>query len=114
VRRLRRHERVWTEALILTGLAAGYLPWLMYLNRTVFTFYTIAFEPYLILALTAAVGVLLGTAADPESRRTAGIRTVGAFLGLCVAISLFFLPIWTAMPIPDWFFRIHLWLPSWL
>jgi dolichyl-phosphate-mannose-protein mannosyltransferase len=114
VRRLRRHERVWVEALILTGLAAGYLPWLMYLNRTVFTFYTIAFEPYLILGLTAALGVLLGTAADPESRRTIGIRTVGIFLGVCVVISVFFLPIWTAMPIPDWFFRIHLWLPSWL
>jgi dolichyl-phosphate-mannose--protein O-mannosyl transferase len=114
VLRLRRRESVAIEALILTGLAAGYLPWLLYLHRTVFSFYTIAFEPYLILALTAALGMLLGTAADPESRRTVGIRAVGIFLGLCVAVSLFFLPIWTAMPVPDWFFRIHLWLPSWL
>jgi dolichyl-phosphate-mannose-protein mannosyltransferase len=114
VLRLRRRERVATEALILTGLAAGYLPWLLYLHRTVFTFYTIAFEPYLILALTAALGMLLGTAADPERRREAGIRTVGIFLAVCVALSLFFFPIWTAMSVPDWFFRIHLWLPSWL
>ncbi len=114
VLRLRRRESVATEALILTGLAAGYLPWLMYLHRTVFSFYTIAFEPYLILALTAALGILLGTAADPESRRGVGIRAVGIFLGVCAALSLFFFPIWTGMSVPDWFFRIHLWLPSWL
>jgi dolichyl-phosphate-mannose-protein mannosyltransferase len=114
VRGLLRREPVWREAFILIGLAAGYLPWLLYLHRTVFTFYTIAFEPYLILALTAALGMLLGTAADPQSRRTVGLRTVGVFLAVCVAMSVFFLPIWTAMPVPDWFFRIHLWLPSWL
>jgi dolichyl-phosphate-mannose-protein mannosyltransferase len=114
VLRLRRRERVVAEALILTALAAGYLPWLLYLHRTVFSFYTIAFEPYLILALTAAIGMLLGTAADPESRRVVAIRAVGIFLGGCVALSLFFLPIWTAMSVPDWFFRIHLWLPTWL
>jgi dolichyl-phosphate-mannose-protein mannosyltransferase len=114
VLRLRRRESVVAEALILTGLAAGYLPWLLYLHRTVFSFYTIAFEPYLVLALTAALGMLVGTAADPESRRVVGLRSVGIFLGLCVVLSAFFLPIWTAMPIPDWFFRIHLWLPSWL
>ncbi|MEO7146464.1 MAG: phospholipid carrier-dependent glycosyltransferase, partial [Terrimesophilobacter sp.] len=48
--RLVRH-REWQVGAILIGLAAGYLPWLLYLNRTVFQFYTIVFEPYLILAL---------------------------------------------------------------
>jgi dolichyl-phosphate-mannose-protein mannosyltransferase len=114
VLRLRRREPVAAEALILTGLAAGYLPWLLYLHRTVFSFYTIAFEPYLVLALTAALGVLLGTAADPSPRRETGFRVVGGFLAACIVVSLFFLPIWTAMSVPDWFFRIHLWLPSWL
>ena len=112
--RLVRRQRVATEALILAGMAAGYLPWLLYLSRTVFFFYSIAFEPFLILGLVAVLGMLLGTAADPESRRVAGLRTVGIFLGLCLAISAFFYPIWTAMPVPDWFFRLHLWLPSWL
>jgi dolichyl-phosphate-mannose-protein mannosyltransferase len=37
--------REWRVGLILTGLAAGYLPWMLYLGRTVFQFYTIAFEP---------------------------------------------------------------------
>lgn len=114
VRRMLRGAGVWQEAAILTGLAAGYLPWLLYPDRTVFTFYTIAFEPFLVLGLTAALGALLGTSAHRESRRTMGLAVVGVFLGICMLVSLFFLPVWTAMPIPDWFFRIHLWLPSWL
>jgi len=114
VRRLLRGARVWREVFILVALAAGYLPWMLYLHRTVFTFYTIAFEPYLILGLTAALGALLGSEYHRESRRVTGLAVVGVFLGLCVVLSIFFLPIWTGMPVPDWFFRAHLWLPTWL
>ena len=53
--------REWRVGLVLAGLGAGYLPWLLYLNRTVFQFYTIAFEPYLILALVAVMGILLAS-----------------------------------------------------
>ena len=52
VYRLARY-RDWRIGLILTGLAAGYLPWMLYIDRTIFQFYAIAFEPYLILALAA-------------------------------------------------------------
>ncbi|TFC80897.1 phospholipid carrier-dependent glycosyltransferase [Cryobacterium sp. TmT2-59] len=58
VYRLARY-REWRVGLILMGLVAGYLPWLMYLNRTVFQFYTITFEPYLLLGLTFVIGVIL-------------------------------------------------------
>jgi dolichyl-phosphate-mannose-protein mannosyltransferase len=114
VRGLVQRRRVTTEAFILLGIAAGYLPWLLYLGRTVFNFYTIAFEPFLILALTAAIGVLLGSPRDPESRRVAGLRVVGTFLVLCVVLSLFFLPIWTGAEIPRWFMTLHFWFPSWV
>jgi len=102
------------EAFILTGIAAGYLPWLLYLGRTVFQFYTIAFEPFLILALTMAIGMLLGSPADPESRRVAGQQVVGGFLVLCVVLSVFFLPIWTGMEIPRWYMTLHFWFRSWV
>lgn len=59
IRGLIARQTVWREAFILLGVAAGYLPWMLYLGRTVFTFYTIAFEPYLILALTFVIGALL-------------------------------------------------------
>ncbi|WP_158252940.1 hypothetical protein [Cryobacterium sp. Y62] len=39
-------------------MIAGYLPWLMYLNRTVFQFYTIVFELYLLLGLTFVIGLV--------------------------------------------------------
>ncbi len=114
VRGLVQRRRVTTEAFILLGIAAGYLPWLLYLGRTVFHFYTIAFEPFLVLALTAAIAMLLGSPRDPESRRVAGQRVVGTFLVLCVLLSVFFLPMWTGAEIPRWFMTLHFWFPSWV
>jgi len=110
-----KRKSVWREGLILTALAAGYLPWvLFYSTRTVFQFYTIAFEPYLILGLVAVLAILLGSQDDPEPRRVMGQRVVGVFLGLCLVLSLFFLPMWTGMPIPLWYTRLHYWFPSWV
>jgi dolichyl-phosphate-mannose--protein O-mannosyl transferase len=99
--------------LVLTGLAAGYLPWLLYLNRTVFQFYTIAFEPYLILALTLVIGILLGHSGDPTWRRASGIRLVVIYLGVAVAVSAFFWPLWTAMRLDYPWIVAHWWLPTW-
>jgi dolichyl-phosphate-mannose--protein O-mannosyl transferase len=109
-----RRRSVWREAFILAGLGAGYLPWLLYLNRTIFQFYSIVFEPYLLLCLVAAIRVLLGTRHDPEWRRVQGLRLVGAFLGLCVLLSIFFWPMWTAQIIPKWYMQLHFWFPSWI
>lgn len=103
--------REWRVGFVLMGLAAGYLPWLLYLNRTVFQFYTIAFEPYLILALTLAIGLILRRPGDEG--RAAGIRLVGIFLGVCVAASVFFLPLWTATQLDYWLMAAHWWLPTW-
>lgn len=105
--------REWRVGLVLAGLAAGYLPWLLYLNRTVFQFYTIAFEPYLILALTLAIGLVLGSAKDPFSRRVSGIRTVAIFLGFATVVSVFFWPLWTGTQVDYWYLAAHWWLPTW-
>lgn len=105
--------RDWRSGFVLMGIAAGYLPWLLYLQRTVFQFYSIAFEPYLILALTLAIGAMLGSASDPRWRREGAMRLVGAYLIVAVAASVFFWPLWTGMQL-DWdYLRIHWWLPSW-
>ena len=111
--RLARY-REWRMGLILMGVAAGYLPWLLYLNRTVFQFYTIAFEPYLILALTAVIGLILGSRQDPEWRRLSGIRLVLIFVLSAVALSAFWYPLWTAIQEPEWFLQLHYWLRSWI
>lgn len=105
--------REWHVGLILTGVAAGYLPWLLYPNRTMFQFYAIAFEPFLILGLTVALEVILGTQSDPPWRRLSGIRVVAVFLGAAVLVSAFFYPVWAGIPMPELFIRAHYWLPGW-
>jgi dolichyl-phosphate-mannose--protein O-mannosyl transferase len=106
--------REWQAGLILTGLAAGYLPWMLYINRTIFQFYSIAFEPYLVLALAGVIALILGRRTDPSWRRVRGVRIVGIYLGFVVLVSAFFWPIWTAQQVPFWFWQVHMWLPSWV
>lgn len=105
--------REWKVGLILMGMVAGYLPWLMYLNRTVFQFYTIAFEPYLILGLTFVIGLILGSNADPRWRRTQAIRVVAVFLGAAVLLSVFFWPLWTGAQLDLRWIQARWWLPTW-
>ena len=106
--------REWQTGAILLGLAAGYVPWLMYLDRTVFQFYSIAFQPYTVLALTAVIVLILGRRDDPRWRRLRGIGVVAIFLGFVLLVSAFYYPIWTAMPVPPEFRQLHFWTPSWV
>lgn len=105
--------RQWQVGLVLTGVAAGYLPWLFYAGRTVFQFYAIVFEPYLIIGLTIAIGRILGSRRDPRSRRLSGIGVIVVFLTAAVLVSAFFYPVWTGMTVPTWFAQLHYWLPGW-
>ncbi|WP_344370050.1 dolichyl-phosphate-mannose--protein mannosyltransferase [Agromyces tropicus] len=105
--------REWTSGAILVGVAAGYLPWLMYLGRTVFQFYTIAYEPFVLLALAAVLGIVLGHPGDARWRRQQGIASVAVFLGVAIAVSVFFYPLWSAMPVTPEFRQLHFWLPRW-
>ena len=96
--------------LILLGLAGGYLPWLIFLNRTTFQFYSIAFLPWMIFALIFVARHYVYQANRP-------IRAQGLFLLyalLAFAGTLFFLPIWIGTWIPYWYWHIHMWLPSWI
>jgi dolichyl-phosphate-mannose-protein mannosyltransferase len=105
--------REWQYGLILTGLAAGYLPWMMYLHRTVFEFYTISFEPYLMIALAAALGHVLGSRDDDPVRRISGIRIVGIVVVVSVVLTVFFYCMWTAIQEPFFYINLHYFIPSW-
>ncbi|GAB3616473.1 phospholipid carrier-dependent glycosyltransferase [Okibacterium endophyticum] len=106
--------REWRPGLVLMGIVAGYLPWLMYTGRTVYQFYTIAFEPYLILALVLTLGVILGRRDDERYRRTSGIALTVVFVTSAVLLSAFWYPLWTATTVPHWFWMLHNWLPGWI
>jgi dolichyl-phosphate-mannose-protein mannosyltransferase len=98
--------------LILLGIAAGYLPWLAFMNRTIFQFYAIAFLPWMILALVYVIRMYLHTRTAEELPRA--IRMAGGYLGLVFAVSLFFIPIWIGTWTPYWYWHLHMWLPSWI
>ncbi len=98
------------SALILLGFSVGYLPWLLYPNRTVFQFYSIVFLPFLVLAIVHLTQRYVRGSADQESTKR---YVVGAAI-FALAVSLFFLPIWNGTWIPYWFWQIHMWLPTWI
>jgi dolichyl-phosphate-mannose-protein mannosyltransferase len=122
-RLIRRRE--WQTGLVLTGIVAGWLPWVVLPSRTMFFFYSIAFEPYLVLCLAATIGLMvvrppLADAADEltalEARRTLKIRrvVVGVYLGAAVLVSAFFYPLDDGMQVPYWFWHIHMWSTTWI
>ena len=107
-------SRDWRYALVLTGVAATYIPWLLYPARTIFQFYTIAILPFMLLALAFALRDLAGRRAKDDYRRRTGQHLVWLYLGFVVALSIFWYPILTAVPVPDWFYQMHNWLPGWV
>ena len=54
-----QHKRDRALNVIIGGIVAGYLPWFFFQERTVFSFYAIIFEPFMILALVYCAKKLL-------------------------------------------------------
>lgn len=98
--------RIWA---VLAGFLGGWLPWAQYLNRTTFTFYSIVLLPWMILAICYVFNWVRET-----SSREVWLITLWVMVGVCAIVSVFFYPIWTAMPVPYEFWRMHMWLPSWI
>lgn len=88
--------------LILSGYVAGYLPWLVYSERTAFQFYSATFAPWIVLAIAVM-------AYRYRAVKVITFGSAGAFL-----VFLFFLPLYLGIEIPNWFWAWHMWLPSWV
>jgi dolichyl-phosphate-mannose--protein O-mannosyl transferase len=99
-----------TTTLLALGIFAGYLPWLLLPNRTMFEFYVVAFSPWVILILTAGLRAWFQNSASP---RKAANWIAGLLITMALS-SAFFYPIWTGMWISYDFWRLHMWLPSWV
>lgn len=52
--------RDWRAWVVLSGYLGLYAPWFLYPERTIFTFYTVTFVPFVVLALVLALGLALG------------------------------------------------------
>ncbi len=106
--------RDWRAGAILAGLVGGYLPWFHYQSRTIFTFYAIAFVPWVVLSLTYVLGLLIGKRDASPDRRLYGTIMAGSIVVLAVLAFAYFYPILTAQVIPRTSWGHRMWLPSWI
>ncbi|MFV0460440.1 MAG: dolichyl-phosphate-mannose--protein mannosyltransferase [Actinomycetales bacterium] len=107
-------RRDWRAGAILMAFAAGWAPWFLYPERTIYSFYAVAFVPYLVLALTFVLGMILGGPGMGAERRMWGAAVAGGIVVLAVLVLAFFWPVLTAEVIPNPAWQTRMWLPSWV
>ncbi|WP_285564975.1 phospholipid carrier-dependent glycosyltransferase [Streptomyces sp. RTGN2] len=122
-------RRDWRAGAIACGVAAGWVPWFLYQERTIFLFYAVVFVPFLCLAVSMMIGAMLGPAAgtgtkhelglakgDPsgERRRTLGAVAAGVLVLLIVWNFIYFWPLYTGTAIPEDSWRDRMWLDTWI
>ncbi|MEU6703473.1 dolichyl-phosphate-mannose--protein mannosyltransferase [Streptomyces wuyuanensis] len=121
-------RRDWRAGAIACGIAAGWLPWFLYQERTIFIFYAVVFVPFLCLAVAMLLGAVIGPAHHPrgpavppepglapgERRRMVGAVAAGVLVLLVIWNFIYFWPLFTGDPIPmdDW--RARMWLDTWV
>ena len=94
--------------IIVAGMTAGYLPWFFYQSRTVFTFYAIVFQPFLILALVYCAQMVLTKFARK------GVIVIASLFILIAANFIYFLPLYMGDLITYEAWRARMWFPSWI
>ncbi|MET9965746.1 phospholipid carrier-dependent glycosyltransferase [Streptomyces sp. NPDC006356] len=107
-------RRDWRAGAIACAVAAGYLPWFLYQERTIFFFYAVVFLPFLCLAVAMLLGAIIGPPRSSDTRRVAGATGAGVLVLLIAWNFIYFWPIYTgtAIPIDDW--RSRMWLDTWV
>lgn len=107
-------RRDWRAGAIACGVAAGYLPWFLYQERTIFFFYAIVFLPFLCLAVAMLLGAVVGPPRSSDTRRVAGATAAGVLTLLIAWNFIYFWPLYTgtSIPIDDW--RARMWLDTWV
>jgi dolichyl-phosphate-mannose-protein mannosyltransferase len=101
--------------IIVAGISAGYLPWFFFQERTVFSFYAIVFQPFLILALVYCARLFL-TAQRRKSDRAYRIGEfvlLGAFLAMAINF-IYFLPLYLGQVTTYETWHAHMWFASWI
>ena len=102
-----------TALVLVRGFLAGWLPWVIYLDRTVFQFYTVVLMPFFAIALAYVlhhywrIGVIRGWQLKRE-------RRISLLVLATVLVAVYFASIWTGLATPDWVWRIQMLLPIWI
>jgi dolichyl-phosphate-mannose--protein O-mannosyl transferase len=96
------------STVIVMGMAAGYLPWFAFDERTVFSFYSIIFQPFLILAIVYCARWFM------SHNHKWGTIASSIFAVLVFFNFLYFLPIFLGDVITYDAWYARMWLPSWI
>ncbi|MFI6639317.1 dolichyl-phosphate-mannose--protein mannosyltransferase [Streptomyces sp. NPDC050504] len=107
-------RRDWRAGAIACGVAAGWVPWFFYQERTIFLFYAVVFVPFLCLAVTMMIGAMLGPPGADERRRAVGAIGAGVLVLLIIWNFIYFWPLYTGDPIPLEEWRNRMWLDTWV
>ncbi|GGT34568.1 dolichyl-phosphate-mannose--protein mannosyltransferase [Streptomyces purpureus] len=107
-------RRDWRAGAIACGVAAGWLPWFFYEERTIFLFYAVVFVPFLCLAVSMLIGAIVGPPGSDERRRTVGAVGAGVLVLLIVWNFIYFWPLYTGEAIPMDAWRSRMWLDTWV
>jgi len=97
-------KREWQAEILVVIVAASYLPWFAFQQRTMFSFYAIAFEPFLLLTIVYVFDKI------PRNQR----QLTFIFGAIILANFLYFLPLYLGTPISYNSWHDHMWLPSWI
>jgi dolichyl-phosphate-mannose--protein O-mannosyl transferase len=113
----RTPRRDWRAGAVLLGVAAGWLPWLWYAwhdHRTEFYYYAVAFDPFLVIAITLCLGLIIGPLRAAPGRRALGALAAGGYLMAVLLNLAYFYPVLTAevLPYSAWFSRM--WFSRWI
>lgn len=110
-------RRDWRAGAVLLGVVAGWLPWIWFYlhdSRTEFFYYAIAFEPFLVIAITVCLGLIIGPSRAAPGRRAVGAVGAGGYL-IAVLLNLAYIyPILTAEIIPYSAWLSRMWFHSWI
>jgi dolichyl-phosphate-mannose--protein O-mannosyl transferase len=101
------------NSLILLGVGAGLLPWFAFPDRTTFSFYSIVFEPWIILAIVAVIKEINEQLPARISRISRKL-TLGAFIGVIGLNFIYHLPIFVAIIVSYDYWRSLMWFDSWI
>lgn len=107
-------RRDWRAGAIMAGLIGCYFPWFAYQGRTIYQFYAVAFEAFIVLGFVYALGLIWGSRDASPARRRTGLIIVGAITAAAVLMSAYFWPIIVGDPIPYTEWQARMWFSSWV
>ena len=107
-----RRRGDWRALAVWSGIAAGWMPWLLFLQRTLFAYYSISFLPWIILGTCYGLD-WLRCRRDPTKPGT--LRRNAICLDIAViAVAVFLYPIWTDLPVSTEGWLMRMVFPGWI